>query len=146
MVEKLRQANEELNTRAHELADTMTRELRTSADKDRLLAAVVEQSSDAIITRDLDNNITSWNQAAEKMFGYQDHEIIGASIDRILKLPAGPEGMISVSDLSHAEHLHDVLGKKRDGGYINLALSNAPLFDSKNNSAGTISIIRDVTD
>ncbi|MEN8180779.1 MAG: EAL domain-containing protein [Pseudomonadota bacterium] len=145
MVRKLREANKELNERAQNLADGITAELLAGGEKDRLLATVVEQSSDAIITCNMDNLITSWNNAAEKMFGYDDHEIMGTSIDRILKLPAGPEGHTSISSISNPDASYEALGKRRDGDYINISISSSSLFNDRNNPVGLISIIRDVT-
>jgi diguanylate cyclase (GGDEF)-like protein/PAS domain S-box-containing protein len=145
MVEGLRRANEELQQRAQQLAEGMTAELRAIGERDRLLAAVVEQSSDAIVTRDLNHLITSWNQAAERMFGYTKEEIVGASIDQILEVPAGPQGRVAFSRLSNPEQLGEVLGKRRGGGYFNIALSNAQLFDEEQRTVGMISILRDIT-
>ena len=138
LVEKLKQANQALHKRAHHLAIQMTSELRTSAEKSRLLAAVVEQSSDAIITTDLNNRITSWNLAAEEMFGYTVEEIIASPIDRILNRDID-------FDLTKESNHFESIAIKQDSLQFDAAISCAPLMDDNKRNVGSIYIIRDIS-
>ncbi|MBF0255537.1 MAG: EAL domain-containing protein [Gammaproteobacteria bacterium] len=145
LVAQLRQANEQLQERAERLAEQMVSEARAHAERHRMLAAVVEQSSDAIITLDAHHAISSLNRSAEEMFGYAADALLGSSIDRILVLPAGPDGRLSVAGLAEGTSRCEVLGRRSDGSYLSVSLSNAPLFDEAHCRLGTISILRDVT-
>ena len=110
------------------------------------LAAIVEHSNDAIIGRDLDGTILTWNSGAERMLGYTAAEAIGKPIAFIL-----PPGMTP----SRAENNERVLRGEvvaqesermtRDGRVINVWLSVSPIRDSGGNIAGASLILHDVT-
>ena len=110
-------------------------------------AAIVESSSDAIIAKTLDGVISAWNRAAERMFGYTEHEAIGQ-----------PIGMIVPPDLYEEEH--DILrriraGERVDhlesvrvtkaGKRIDVALTISPLRDPAGRIVGCSKIARDIT-
>jgi diguanylate cyclase (GGDEF)-like protein/PAS domain S-box-containing protein len=110
------------------------------------LAAIVESTNDAIISRALDGTIMSWNAAAERMFGYTAVEAIGRDLNL---LP--PE-----RQHEHAENLklarqdtqvpdHDTVRVTRDGRRIDVSLSVSPIKDGSGNIIGTASIFRDIT-
>jgi diguanylate cyclase (GGDEF)-like protein/PAS domain S-box-containing protein len=143
MVAELSSANQELHQRAEELAQAMTARVREGARKDRLLAAVVEQTFDAILTTDLEGRVTNWNRAAEVMFGYAAAEVKGRSLQEVISLESAmPFGG---DDGGKPGQLHETRGRRRDGRRIYLALSNAPLLNEAKERQGWVNVIRDIT-
>jgi len=125
--------------------DDVTERRRTEQARAQL-AAIVQCSQDAIVSRALDGTIMSWNAAAERMFGYSALEAIGRDLDL---LP--PE-----RQHQHAENLklarqgrqvpdHDTVGVTRDGCRIGVSLSVSPIEDGSGNVTGTASVFRDIT-
>ena len=112
------------------------------------LAAIVESSQDAIIGKDLNGIVTSWNRGAEKIFGYQAGEMIGQSIERLL--PAGHEneedGILDrIRQGESLEHL-ETTRRRRDGTLVQVSLMISPIRDSSGNVVGASKIARDITE
>ena len=112
------------------------------------LAAIVESSDDAIIGKDLDNRITSWNRAAERIYGYSADEMRGKSIS-ILLPPDDPDGVATLLEnlkrgerVDHFETVHTT----RDGRRIHVSLTISPIQDTEGNIAGASTIARDITE
>jgi diguanylate cyclase (GGDEF)-like protein/PAS domain S-box-containing protein len=147
LLDTLIKHNEELKERAESIAEQMTHELQESAHRDHLLATIVEQSADAIITKDLEGRVTSWNAAAKKMFGYSTDEILNQDI-RIL-YPSESE-TVSRQKLTMLEVEGDseitARRKTRDGQLLDVVITASYLYDSDRNRIGDIGIIRDVTE
>jgi PAS domain S-box-containing protein len=122
---------------------------RKEAEKIRArLAAIVESSDDAIISKDLEGIIQTWNHSAERMFGYAAAEAIGRSITLIVP----PERMHEEREILQAlrrgenrEHFHTVRVRK-DGTLIQVSLSISPIRDHSGKIVGASNISRDVTD
>ncbi|UFZ06671.1 PAS domain S-box protein [Bradyrhizobium ontarionense] len=116
--------------------------------RERLFSAVVESSSDAIITLTLHGKITSWNRAAEQLFGYHTGEALGSDIglivpaerrsevDRILSLIGGGEKI---------EH-HETVRRHKDGREIEVSLSMSPILDARGAVIGASKVARDITE
>lgn len=138
-VEELDRVNTQLNEMAAELAEAMTHELRHGAERDGMLAAIVKQSSEAIITLDLEGGITSWNSAAEEMFGYREEDVLGRRTAEFCLLadqgkePEFEEGVIELG----AQH--------KDGSPLDIEVSIAPLQDQEGQQIGQIRVVRDIT-
>ncbi|MEW5942937.1 MAG: EAL domain-containing protein [Pseudomonadota bacterium] len=147
MVKQLEKANSELQQRASALAEAMTEEIRTNASRNRMLAAIVEQSSEAIITRDCNDVITSWNNAAARMFGYLPEEAIGMSAAMLRPPESGTDGHDEA--LTRVKTPESVFIEARriakDGAILDVAASVSPLYDEDGRHIGAISIIRDIT-
>jgi PAS domain S-box-containing protein len=120
----------------------------THAENTRL-ALVAKQSSDAIMIHDLSGNISFWNPAAERLFGYQPQDIVGRSAT--LLTPPGLEAEVSenlqtIRERRVVENL-DTQRLTRDRGVIDVALSAAPLVDPATSSViGEICSMRDITE
>ncbi|QHU99422.1 PAS domain S-box protein [Synechocystis sp. CACIAM 05] len=118
-------------------------------NKDQLaqLAAIVESSQDAIISKTLDGNITSWNESAERLFGYTAEEMIGSHITKLI-----PEELILEEDLiaecirqGQRINTYETQRQRKDGSKIDVALTISPIRDEHKNVVGASKIVRDIT-
>jgi PAS domain S-box-containing protein len=114
----------------------------------QVLAAIVESSHDAIIAKTLDGIITSWNRAAEQIFGYAPDEIIGRHI-AVLKPPEHSEDVIQILErIRHGERVSHFETKRctKDGRIIDVSLSVSPIRDAEGKIVGASKIARDITE
>jgi two-component system, cell cycle sensor histidine kinase and response regulator CckA len=114
----------------------------------KLLAAIVESSQDAIYAKDLAGNVTSWNPAAEQIFGYTAAEIVGQPV-RLLAVPGKESEFADVLHrVSHGETIHQFETQRRakNGKILDVSLTVSPLRDAHGSIVGLSSIARDVTD
>ena len=114
----------------------------------RHLADIVESSSDAIISKNLDDTVTSWNAAAERLYGYSAAEIIGQSGRVLLPPDKVAEEQDFLARLGRAEHIerHETVRLKNDGTPVAVAMTVSPLRDASGHIAGTSTIARDITE
>ncbi len=121
--------------------------LQTALDASQRLAAIVESSDDAIIGKDLNGVVTSWNPCAERVFGYKAEEMIGQSIRKVIPLEVLPDEdriMSAVARGERTEHFETVrLTKNGDRTEVSLTLS--PVFDERGAIVGVASISRDIS-
>ncbi len=112
------------------------------------LAAIVESSSDAIIGRDLTGNITSWNKAAERLFGYRADEIIGRSQMSLIPEEDTERVKNNIARVNNGESVkfYDEVRKKKDGTEVVVSISISPVIDESGNVIGAASISRDVSE
>jgi PAS domain S-box-containing protein len=111
------------------------------------LAAIVKSSDDAIISKDLTGTVMSWNQGAERLFGYRAEEMIGQPILRLIpkeKEHEEHEILSRISKGERIEHYHTVRCRK-DGTLVNVSLTISPLFDAAGKVIGASKIARDIT-
>lgn len=115
--------------------------------KQAMFAAIVDSSEDAIISKDLNSRITSWNKAAERMFGYTEAEMIGQLIHILIpKERYGEEDEI-ISQLKQGkrvEHFETVRVTKQ-GKKLELSLTISPIKDNTGKVIGASKIARDIT-
>lgn len=113
----------------------------------RRMAAIVESSEDAIISKDLEGIITSWNAGAERLFGYTAEEIVGQPISRLM--PREHDDMRNILEQirrgERVEH-HETVRVRKDGGLVPVWLSVSPIKDESGNIVGAAKIARDVTE
>ena len=112
------------------------------------LAAIVESSDDAIVSKTLDGVITSWNHAAERMFGYAPAEAIGRNITLIIppdRLEEETHVLASVRAGQRVEHFETVRVAK-DGRQVAVSLTVSPVKDSSGRIIGASKIARDVSE
>ena len=135
--EELRRTSEELHRRtAEQLGEYRTR-----------LASIIDSSEDAILSKDLNGIITSWNRGAEHIYGYTAAEIVGRHIS--LLIPSDrpdeiPEILQKIARGESVEH-HESVRVTKDGRYLNVSVSVSPLRDATGKIAGASAIARDVT-
>ena len=112
------------------------------------MAAIVESSDDAIASKDLDGIVTSWNSAAERLFGYAAKEIIGQHI-AVLAAPGREDEMpMILQRIRRGERVHhyDTLRRRKDGSLIEISLTVSPIRDGRGRIIGASKIARDVSE
>ncbi len=112
------------------------------------LAAIVDSSNDGIVSKTLDGRITSWNKAAEKIFGYSVEEMIGTPILRLFPEDrVGEEGEMleRVSAGEMIEH-YETVRTRKDGSSIDVSVTVSPIRDVKGAVIGASKIVRDITE
>ena len=135
--EELRRTSEELHRRtAEQLGEYRTR-----------LASIIDSSEDAILSKDLNGIITSWNRGAEHIYGYTAEEIVGKHIS--LLIPSNrpdeiPEILQKIARGESVEHSESIRVTK-DGRYLSVSVSVSPLRDATGKIAGASAIARDIT-
>jgi PAS domain S-box-containing protein len=112
------------------------------------LAAIVESSFDAIIGKNLDGVITSWNQAAERIFGYKKQEAIGQPITLIIPPERHAEEVDILARLRRGERTEhfETVRVRKDGTRINISLTVSPIRHSTGTIIGASKIARDITE
>jgi two-component system sensor kinase FixL len=121
--------------------------LRDREQRLRSLAAIVESSDDAIISNTLDGTVTSWNKAAERIFGYAADEMIGRSILR-LAVPSHSDDMLEILNrIKRGERVNHYETKRqhKSGAVVHVSLSVSPIFDADGWLIGASKIARDIT-
>jgi PAS domain S-box-containing protein len=111
------------------------------------LAAIVESSDDAIVSKTLEGIVTSWNPAAERMFGYTAAEMIGRSITAIIppdRLGEEDQVLAAVSRGDRVDH-YQTVRRRKDGGFVDVSLTVSPVRDPRGVIVGASKIARDVT-
>jgi len=111
------------------------------------LAAIVQSSDDAIITKDLNGTITSWNDAAARLFGYTAEEMIGQPIFRVIPDELHPEELVILQRLrdgNRIEHFETVRVKK-GGEHFDASLTISPVRDGTGSVVGASKILRDIS-
>ena len=112
------------------------------------LAAIVESSDDAIIGKNLDGIITSWNRGAEKLFGYEASEMVGTSIMRLIPEDRQDEETLILEKIRRGdswEHFVTVRHAK-DGRLIDVSITASPIKDAAGRIIGVSKIARDITE
>jgi PAS domain S-box-containing protein len=113
-----------------------------------LLAAIVESSDDAIVSKDLSGIVRTWNRAAERMFGYTSAEMVGQSIRKIIPADRQHEEdrvLASVMAGQPVDHF-ETLRKTRNGELIPISLMVSPVRDASGKVIGASKIARDISD
>ena len=129
-------------------AATSTQHDRSTEEALLRLAAIVESTDDAIISKDLNGTITTWNPAAERLLGYTPEEIIGRSILTIIPPDLHHEETEIIRKLRAGEKIEHYETRRltKDGRLIDLSLTISPLKDSNGRVIGASKIARDITD
>lgn len=112
------------------------------------LAAIVESSNDAIVSKNLDGIITSWNQAAERMFGYTADEIIGRSVLTLIPDERHDEEVGIIARIRRGERIEhfETIRRRKDGSRFDISITVSPIRDGKGRIVGASKIARDITE
>ncbi|MGA7891765.1 MAG: PAS domain S-box protein [Candidatus Sulfotelmatobacter sp.] len=137
IAEELRRVNEELHRKtAEQIGEYRSR-----------LASIIDSSEDAILSKDLNGTITSWNKGAERIYGYTPAEIVGKHIS--LLIPSDrpgeiPEILRKIARGESTEHIESIRVTK-DGRHLNVSISVSPLRNASGEIVGASAIARDIT-
>lgn len=131
---------------ASKVARDVTHQKQATLESARL-AAIVESSDDAIVSKDLNGIVTSWNRAAERIFGYTAEEMIGQPIV-ILIPPERPDEEPAILDrLRRGERIdhYETVRVRKDGTRIDISVTISPIKDSNGRIVGASKVARDIT-
>jgi PAS domain S-box-containing protein len=123
-------------------------ERRLDEDARRRLAAIVESSNDAIVSKTLDGTVTSWNHGAELIFGYTADEMIGQPVTLIIPPERLNEETQIIAGIGKGERLEpfETIRMRKDGSRVHVSVTISPLRDRDGNIVGASKIARDITD
>ena len=111
------------------------------------LAAAIEFSDDAIITKTLEGVIVTWNAGAERMFGYSPEEAMGRPITLLIPQDHSDEEPAILARLRRGERIdhYETIRQRKDGTLLNISLSVSPIKDASGRIIGAVKIARDIT-
>jgi two-component system, chemotaxis family, CheB/CheR fusion protein len=123
-------------------------ERRRAEEANRRLAAIIESFGDAIISKNLNEVITSWNEEAERLFGYTADEIIGKPITTLVPSERHDEELGIIERLRRGERIvrYDTIGSRKDGMLVDISLAVSPIKDESGQVVGASRIARDITE
>jgi len=122
-------------------------DLKQAEQASRRLATIVESSGDAIVSKDLNGVIASWNQAAERLFGYTAEETIGKPITLLIPPERRDEEQGILERIRRGERIehYETVRRRKDGSLLDISLTVSPIRDTKGNIVGASKIARDIT-
>jgi two-component system CheB/CheR fusion protein len=120
---------------------------RRGDEASRRLAAIIESSDDAIISKNLDGIITSWNAGAERLFGYKTDEIVGQSILLLIPPERQDEEPRILERIRRGERIdhYETVRRRKDGTLLDISVTVSPLKDKSGQIIGASKIARDIT-
>src|SRR5215470_7193724 len=112
------------------------------------LAAIIESSNDAIVSKDLNSIIVSWNAGAQRLFGYSAEEAIGRSITMLFPLDRVDEEKQILTRIRAGERVEhfDTFRRRKDGTLVNVSVTISPVRDASGRIIGASKIARDITE
>lgn len=117
-------------------------------DAAAFLAAIIESSEDAIISKSLQGVITTWNKGAERLFGYTAEEAVGRPITMVIpedRLDEEPTILARIRSGERVDHF-ETIRRRKDGTFIDISLTISPIRDGDGNIIGASKIARDISD
>jgi PAS domain S-box-containing protein len=123
-------------------------DLRDSAQRLNFLGSIVESSDDAIVSKDLNGVITSWNRGAERIFGYTAEEAVGQPITIVIPFDRYDEERSILTRVRRGERIDhfETIRQRRHGSLINVALTVSPVRNADGKVVGASKIARDITE
>ena len=134
-------------THSHEAENTLRRTEHEAAKRINEVAAIVQSSDDAILSKDLTGRIMSWNPAASRIFGYSQEEIVGKSILLLIPEELRSEEKIILDKIRSGESVDhfETVRITKSGERLNVSLSISPVRDEKGIIIGASKTLRDIT-
>jgi two-component system CheB/CheR fusion protein len=123
-------------------------ERKRAEDYAQRLTAIVEFSDDAIVSKDLNGVIVSWNKGAERLFGYAADEVIGKPITILIppdRLDEEPGILERIARGDHIDH-YETIRRRKDGSLVEISLTVSPIKDASGRIVGASKIARDVSE
>jgi two-component system CheB/CheR fusion protein len=123
-------------------------ERKRAEETNRRLAAIIESSGDAIISTDLNEIVTSWNNEAERLFGYSADEIIGKPLRVLVPPDRHDEELKRIEQLRQGERIlrYETVHLRKDGAALDVSVAVSPIRDETGNIVGASKIARDITE
>jgi PAS domain S-box-containing protein len=117
-----------------------------AVEANQRLASIVGNSDDAIISKNLDGTITSWNSGAERLFGYSASEAIGKNVRMLIPADLENEEPRIIERISSGERIdhYDTVRVRKDGSLVQVSLSVSPVKNAANKIVGASKIARDI--
>jgi PAS domain S-box-containing protein len=124
------------------------RRQRTLEELNRTLAAVVESSDDAILSKDLNGIIATFNQGAERLFGYKAKEVVGKPITILIPRDRQHEEPEILARIRRGERIdqYETVRRRKDGTLVDVSLTVSPVKDDHGGIIGASKIARDITE
>jgi PAS domain S-box-containing protein len=122
--------------------------LRESEDRYRGIAAIVESSEDAVVTKDLNGIITTWNHGATRLFGYTAEEVIGKPITILIPAERHDEEPSILARIRRGERIehYETVRQRKDGSTVDISLTVSPVRNPEGKIIGASKIARDITE
>ena len=123
-------------------------ERKRSEEMAQRLASIVESSDDAIISKDLNGTITSWNKGAERLFGYAAEEAIGKPITMLIPPDRQDEEATIIDRIRRGERIehYETVRRRKDGSSVEISLTVSPIRNAQGKIIGASKIARDITE
>jgi len=112
------------------------------------LAAIIESSDDAIISKDLHGIVMTWNRGAERLFGYTAAEMVGLSVSVLIPSDRHDEEPRILGQIARGESVehYETIRRRKDGALVHISLSVSPIIDDQGRVIGASKIARDITE
>jgi PAS domain S-box-containing protein len=122
--------------------------IRDSEARHRAIAAIIESSDDAVLTKDLDGIITSWNQGAQRLFGYAAEEAIGKPVTFLIPTDRHDEEPAILARIRRGERVehYDTIRQRKDGTAVDISLTISPVRSREGEIIGASKIARDISE
>jgi PAS domain S-box-containing protein len=123
-------------------------ERRRNEERAQRLASIVESSDEVIISKSLDGVITSWNKAAERLFGYLAEEIIGQPVAILIPPDRQQveEAILERVRRGEGVQVFETVRRRKQGSLMEISLTTSPIKDAQGKVVGVASIVRDITE
>jgi PAS domain S-box-containing protein len=111
-------------------------------------AAIVESSEDAILSKDLNGVILSWNRGAQRLFGYEADEVVGKSVTILIPADRQDEEPMILQRIRRGERIdhYETVRQRKDGSLVDISLTVSPIRDLEGKVIGASKIARDITE